>query len=218
VLRVEPGQRYEISDNRSVYLAEVETARKEHVLFRTIEKLPAQSKTVEIILCAALVKFDHFEWMIEKATELGVAEIIPIEAVRSDKGLEKAAQKRLERWRRIALDASQQARRAFLPIVSEPVAFDEILNRQFSYRYSLDEGGGKPLAGVLPVARHATDRVAVLVGPEGGWTDEERAAFLHAGWTQITLGPLILRAETAALAALAVIQAGWLVVPDTLEH
>jgi 16S rRNA (uracil1498-N3)-methyltransferase len=58
----------------------------------------------------------------------------------------------------------------------------------------------------------------VLVGPEGGWTDEERAAFLHAGWAQITLGPLILRAETAALAALAVIQAEWLVVPDTLEH
>jgi 16S rRNA (uracil1498-N3)-methyltransferase len=156
--------------------------------------------------------------MIEKATELGVAEIIPIEAVRSDKGLEKAAQKRLERWRRIALEASQQARRAFLPLVSEPIAFDDILNRQFSYRYSLDEGGGKPLAGALPVARHATDRVAVLVGPEGGWTDEERAAFLNAGWTQITLGPLILRAETAALAALAVIQAGWQVVPDTLEH
>ena len=82
---------------------------------------------MEIILCAALVKFDHFEWMIEKATELGVAEIVPVEAVRSDKGLEKAAQKRLERWRRIALEASQQARRAFLPVVSEPVAFDEIL-------------------------------------------------------------------------------------------
>src|SRR5882724_3165679 len=76
VLRVEPGQRYELSDNRSVYLAEVETARKEHVVFRTVEKLESPAPSVEVILCAALIKFDHFEWMIEKATELGVAEIV----------------------------------------------------------------------------------------------------------------------------------------------
>jgi 16S rRNA (uracil1498-N3)-methyltransferase len=218
VLRVEPGQRYEISDNRNVYLAEVETARKEHVVFRTLEKLEPQKRTVEVILCATLIKFDSFEWMIEKATELGVTEIIPMEAVRSERGLEKAAHKRLERWRRIALEASQQSRRAFLPLIAEPVAFDQMVRGTFSHRYALDECGGKPLAGAFPAPRNGTDRVAVLIGPEGGWTDEERAAFLHAGWSQVTLGPLILRAETAALAALAVIQAEWLAVPDTLEH
>src|SRR5579871_3591001 len=78
VLRVEAGQRYEISDNRSVYLAEVESARKEHVIFRMLEKLPVAGPAVRLILCAALVKFDHFEWMIEKATELGVAAIVPL--------------------------------------------------------------------------------------------------------------------------------------------
>ncbi len=210
VLRVEPGQRYEISDNRTVYLAEIETARKEHVVFRTVEKLPPPPAQVEIVLYAALVKFDAFEWMIEKATELGVSEILPIEATRSEKGLEMAAHKRLERWRRIALEASQQSRRAFLPTVAEPVAFEQILNQQFTCRYALDECGGQPLAGVLPSTRAASDRVAVLIGPEGGWTEDERAAFVKAGWTQVTLGPLILRAETAALAALAVIQGGWL--------
>jgi 16S rRNA (uracil1498-N3)-methyltransferase len=218
VLRVEPGQRYEISDNRNVYLAEVEAARKEHVLFRTVEKLAPQPRTVEVILCAAMVKFDHFEWMIEKATELGVAEIVPVEAVRTERGLEKAAHKRLERWRRIALEASQQARRAFLPVVAEPASLKEILAREFSHRLVLDECGGKPLAGALPLDRRQVDYVAVLVGPEGGWTEEERAEFVESGWVQITLGPLILRAETAALAALAVIQAEWLTVPDTLEH
>src|ERR1700689_677577 len=98
VLRVEAGQHYEISDNRNVYLAEIETARKEHVVFRTVEKLAAPAPAPDMVLCAALIKFDHFEWMIEKATELGVTEIVPVEAVRSDKGLEKAAHKRLERW------------------------------------------------------------------------------------------------------------------------
>src|ERR1700722_2314699 len=79
VLRVEPGQRYEISDNRDVYLAEIETAHKGRVVFRTLEKLEAPAAGVRSILCAALVKFDRFEWMIEKATELGVAEIVPLE-------------------------------------------------------------------------------------------------------------------------------------------
>jgi len=89
VLRVEAGQRYEISDNRNLYLAEIETARKEHVSFRTIEKLALPAPTVRLILCAALIKFDHFEWMIEKATELGVSEIVPVETVRSERGLER---------------------------------------------------------------------------------------------------------------------------------
>src|SRR5215471_18178546 len=115
VLRVAPGQRYEISDNRDVYLAEIESARKERVLFRTLEKLAAPEPALRVTLCAALIKFDRFEWTIEKATELGVARIVPVIAVRTEKGLDRAAHKRIERWRRIALEASQQARRARLP-------------------------------------------------------------------------------------------------------
>src|ERR1700722_5849092 len=133
VLRVEAGQRYEISDNRNVYLAEIETARKEHVMFRTLEKLEAPAPAPTLILCAALIKFDHFEWMIEKATELGVSEIVPVETVRSERGLERAAHKRVERWRRIALEASQQARRAFLPEVSEPEPLRAALVREATY-------------------------------------------------------------------------------------
>src|SRR3984957_9086730 len=87
VLRVEAGQRFEISDNRNVYLAEIETARKEHVIFRTLEKMPTPAPTSKIILLAALFKFDRFEWMIEKATELGVSEIVPVESTRSERGL-----------------------------------------------------------------------------------------------------------------------------------
>jgi 16S rRNA (uracil1498-N3)-methyltransferase len=210
VLRVEAGQRYEISDNRDVYLAEIEAAHKERVVFRALEKLEAPASGVRLILCAALVKFDHFEWMIEKATELGVAEIVPFEAARSERGLERAAQKRVERWRRIALEASQQSRRAHLPEVREPVRFDEMVAQPAAYRYVLDEEpGGVAIAAAIPAERHAEDSVALLIGAEGGWTEEERAAFVEAGWMRISLGPLILRAETAALAGLAVLGAEW---------
>jgi len=211
VLRVEAGQRYEISDNHNVYLAEVDTARKEHVTFRILEKLAAPAPTVRLVLCAALIKFDHFEWMIEKATELGVSEIVPVETVRSERGLERAAHKRVERWRRIALEASQQSRRAFLPEVSEPEPLRDALAREARYRFALDESPAvRPLNSALPPSRDPQDIVAMLIGPEGGWTEDERAQFTAAAWSPVSLGPLILRAETAALAALAIVNSAWL--------
>lgn len=211
VLRVEVGQRYEISDNHNVYLAEIETAHKGEVEFRTLEKLPAEPASVRITLCAALIKFDHFEWMIEKATELGVSEIVPVIATRTERGLDRAAEKRVERWRRIALEASQQSRRAHLPKVSDAVPFSSVLHQQ-GHRFVLDEEpGGPSLLAALPRARTGEDAVALLVGPEGGWTDAERSAFIAAQWTRVTMGPLILRAETAAMAALSVVTNAWLV-------
>ena len=213
VLRVEAGQRYEISDNAEVYLAEIETARKERVVFRTLGKLEPPAPTPRVILCAALIKFDYFEWMIEKATELGVGEIVPVETLRSERGLARAAHKRLERWRRIGLEASQQSRRAHLPEIREPMRFQEALSHHANYEYALDEdgSGSPPLISSLPRNGAAADSIAVFVGPEGGWTEEERSAFAPAGWTRVTLGPLILRAETAAIAALAVVSQAWLV-------
>jgi 16S rRNA (uracil1498-N3)-methyltransferase len=212
VLRVEVGQRYEISDNTNVYLAEIEAARKESVIFRTLEKLPAAPLSARIELYAALIKFDRFEWIVEKATELGVTEIVPVEAARSDRGLEKAAAKRVERWRRIALEASQQSRRAVLPEIAEPVPLTEVLARAGTVRYALDENPAVlPLMNALPTVRAAQDTVAILTGPEGGWTEEERACFSAAGWIPVSMGPLILRAETAVIAALAVISQAWLV-------
>ena len=210
VLRVEVGQRYEISDNRTVYLAEIETARKEHVIFKTLEKLPVIEPPVRIVLCAAIVKFDHFEWMIEKATDLGVATIIPLVSVRTERGLDKAAHKRLERWKRIGLEASQQSRRAHLPEIAQPASWEDVLATAGTYRYALDETGTEPLPGMFPVERRADDSVALLIGPEGGWAAEERTEFGASGWVPVSLGPSILRAETAALAAIAIVSAAWL--------
>lgn len=200
VLRVEAGQRYEISDNRNVYLAEIETARKEHVVFRTVEKLATPESGPETILCAALFKFDRFEWMIEKATELGVSRIVPVETIRSDRGLERAALKRIERWRRIALESSQQSRRAFLPRIDEPVPLARALEIEANQRVVFDEAS-QEAPGIPP----DFSSIALLIGPEGGWTEEERAQF--GEWARASLGPRILRAETAAIAALAIVGA-----------
>jgi 16S rRNA (uracil1498-N3)-methyltransferase len=209
VLRVEPGQQYEISDNQSVYLAEVESARKDLVSFVVHAPVDVPEPRVRITLLAALIRFERFEWIIEKATELGVEQIVPIETDRTEKGLEKAAGKRMARWTRIAREASEQSRRALLPEIHEPLAFDEALAIESDRRYLLDEGDAPPILSLLPQSRNSGDRIAVMLGPEGGWTDRERARITSTGWCAVSLGPEILRAETAAIAALAIINAAW---------
>lgn len=210
VLRAQPGQIYELSDNHHVYLAQIETARKSVVSFRIIEELEPAPASVQITLVAALIKFDRFEWLIEKATELGAWAIQPFEATRSERGLAQAAIKRLARWERIALEASQQSRRAVLPRIANPVRFVEALETDASVRLLLDEGeNAAPILGVLPKERTPADHVACLLGPEGGWTDEERDRAIEAGWISCGLGRSVLRAETAGIAALAIVQAAW---------
>ncbi len=140
-----------------------------------------------------------------------MTQIVPIEATRSERGLEKAAGKRVERWRRIALEASQQSRRTHLPEIAEPISLKDAIARTGSFRYALDEDpGAVPLMNALPAQRTVQDTVSILTGPEGGWTEEERVSFAAAGWTPVSMGPLILRAETAVIAALAVVSQAWL--------
>jgi 16S rRNA (uracil1498-N3)-methyltransferase len=211
VLRVEAGQLFEISDNHSVYLAEVESARKDLVSFVVQERLAAAEPAVHTTLLAALVRFERFEWIVEKATELGVEQIIPLETERTEKGLRLAAEKRSVRWNRIAREASEQSRRARLPQIHAAVALGDALEGDATYRYLLEEAqGAPPILSVLPAARRVSDSVALLLGPEGGWTDRERALIVaSAGWCAVSLGPEILRAETAAIAGLAIINAAW---------
>ena len=210
VLRLEPGQIFEISDNRKVYLAEVETARKSLVSFAIKDELAVPEPVVEITLLAALFKFDHFEWLIEKATELGVAAIQPMEATRSERGLAAASAKRRQRWVKIALESSQQSRRAHLPEIYPTVGFEIAIRSQSGVRLLLDEAPGvKPLIEQIPKERDANGPVAILLGPEGGWTDSERDTALASGWLPCGLGPTILRAETAGIAALSIVSGAW---------
>ncbi len=208
VLRAEVGQRFEISDNRSVWLAEISELAAKRVVFRVVEPVESRAMPVRVVLFACLIKFDRFEWMVEKATELGVAAIVPVAAERSGKGLFEAAGKRVERWRRIARECSQQSRRSGVPEICGPQRLAAAVAAVEGLRYRLEEEpGAAALAAALPRNPVAGEQAALLVGPEGGWTDAERGAL--AEWLPVSLGPQILRSETAALAALAVMTNTW---------
>jgi 16S rRNA (uracil1498-N3)-methyltransferase len=209
VLRVEAGQKFEITDNERAWLASVETAHKNLVRFNIIEEIAADPEMPRIALYLALIKFERFEWAVEKATELGVSRIIPVEANRSEHGLFAGAQKRAERWKRIARESSEQSRRMRAPEVSAPVRLPEALADSSTHRVWLDEQpGATPLARAFSL--RPKDSAALLVGPEGGWIDAERQQFIASGWAAASLGPFILRAETAVCAALAVVAQMWM--------
>jgi 16S rRNA (uracil1498-N3)-methyltransferase len=206
VLRVEAGHIYEISDNENVYLAEITVARKSRVVFRVVEKLPRPEALTPVTLLVALIKFERLETVFEKATELGATGIRLVRAERSEKGLELAAPKRMQRWRRVVMEASQQSRRATLPEITGPVPLSKALTFDATHRLLLDEERtGASILNLVPEKAPT----AVLVGPEGGWPAHEREAALAAGWTPVSLGPLVLRTETAAIAALAALNAAF---------
>jgi 16S rRNA (uracil1498-N3)-methyltransferase len=208
VLRAEPGQKYEISDNRTAYLAEIVHAGPAEVRFHLLDPIDLAPLALRVTLVISLIKFDRFEWLVEKATELGVSEIRPVSASRSESGLLEASRKRVERWRKIARESSQQSRRVTMPEIMDPERLDRIAITS-SLRLFLDEEpGALSLAQSLRALPTQPDSVGILVGPEGGWTPAERQ---HLGglWTRVSLGGQILRAETAAMAALAVVMNFW---------
>jgi 16S rRNA (uracil1498-N3)-methyltransferase len=207
VLRAQEGQLYELSDGQSAWLARIEKAGRDRVEFLLLERIAAEQPRLHVTLLLAVVKFDAFEWALEKATELGVSAIVPLAAARSEKGLLAASAKRSERWRKILLEAAQQSRRLSVP------SLDEL--RKPEQSFASHAAGARLMLSELPEAaplraalagQHSSSAVlaAVLaIGPEGGWTEEEFAAADAAGFQQVSLGKLILRTETAVIAALA---------------
>jgi 16S rRNA (uracil1498-N3)-methyltransferase len=207
VLRAETGQLYELSDGSSAWLARIESVSRRRLEFALLEQLPAPQPRADIILLLAIVKFDAYEWAIEKATELGVSRIIPLAADRSERGLLAAARKRSERWQRILLEASQQSRRLRIPQLDELAKPSQAFARQTAgFRLLLSERSDSPtIRKSLGGSNHRARSMgaALAIGPEGGWTDDELVAARAAGFQEASLGQLILRTETAVIAALA---------------
>jgi 16S rRNA (uracil1498-N3)-methyltransferase len=221
VLRAQPGQVYDIVANGFLHRAEIIAVSEGEVQFVLHEELEADA-ALPIHLLLAVFKFDHFEWAVEKATELGVARITPILARRTEKHLALAAPKRVERWRRIALESSKQSRRTDIPEIPEPALLTAALASESAplrillseTEQSLTLTEALQTRGSLTSQLHhdgfdvnhqpASFRMDLAIGPEGGWTPEEMSLFTQHSWTHVTLGPRILRAETAAIAAIAI--------------
>ncbi len=203
VLRAQTGQLYELSDGERVWLGRIENVGRDRVQFALVEELPAVHPGVEVTLLLAVVKFDAFEWALEKATELGVSTIVPLAAERSEKALLAAVKKRSERWQKILVEASQQSRRVRLPVLGDLVRPDSAFaSDRVGLRVVLSERAtASPLRKVLQ-GQQATKAI-LAIGPEGGWTEAEFAAAQSGGFLEASLGRLILRTETAVIAALA---------------
>jgi 16S rRNA (uracil1498-N3)-methyltransferase len=211
VLRAQPGTRADVVAGGHLFHAEVAAVSPEEVRFNLLAEMKADP-ALPITLAVSIFKFDHMEWAIEKATELGVEAIAPVIARRTDKHLAQAAGKRVVRWRRIAHEASQQSRRSDVPIIHEPVALEtRIRHSGDAVRIVLaeQERGVTLRERVEEILRASEDdqmpALELAFGPEGGWAPEEEALFDANGWRAASLGPRILRAETAAIAALAVV-------------
>jgi 16S rRNA (uracil1498-N3)-methyltransferase len=209
VARLRPGEIVEVSDSRQAFVAEVKRSRAGEVEFAIGKSIETPRPAARIAAGLAICKFARLELAIEKATELGVASIVPLAAARSDKGLVQGASKRHERWERIAEEAASQSRRLAPPIVEAPVPFQQVLiSHTTGLRLFLDVD--TPLMKDALAQRASPgkswEEAILLIGPEGGWTDEERIAAREAGYQAVGLGAGILRAETAAVAALAILK------------
>jgi len=184
-------------------LAEVEPARPESPL--------------DLTLAIALLKHEKFDLVIQKTTELGVGRIIPLQSERADVRLRdsREAAKRLTRWRRIALEAAKQSGRARVPEISTPVDFKSLLSADAvetetaankTLRVMFSERAGESLSAVANEVSAPAKSIVALIGPEGGWSDEEIELARDAGWRIVTLGGRTLRAETAAIVVVALLQ------------
>ena len=171
------------------------------------EELPAETAPpVRIVLAQGLLKGEKMKWVIQKATELGVAEIVPLVTARSIPIYEEeAAELKVSRWRRIAEEASRQCNRASVPSVRRPVALGEFAKEASGLKIALWEEAATPLREGLSGGQRP-EEISVVIGPEGGLSEPEAVMLEQEGFSLLSLGPRVLRSETAALSALALLQ------------
>ena len=205
VLRLRPGARILLLDN-SGWESEVELTAFDRTTIqgRVLARRVAQAATgPAVTLYACLLKGEKFEWVLQKATELGVAAVVPVISERTVAGGTKP-----DRWERIVREAAEQSRRARLPLLQVPQSWAAAVVGAAGHDLALvpwEEAASGPLPTALIAQARQAARVALLIGPEGGLTAAEVEKAVAAGVQPVSLGPRILRAETAALAALALL-------------
>jgi 16S rRNA (uracil1498-N3)-methyltransferase len=211
-LRLHPGDTLTVTDDRSLrYRTEVLEVTAKHLIGRILDTVTAPAKTSpSLILAQALLKGEKMDWVIQKATELGVDRIVPIHATHSVVKLHTdRTEHQLARWQRIALEAAQQSERWSVPHIDEPAKISELLTCYGTTRTSrimLAERSTGFSLQTIALPTEPQNNVLLLIGPEGGWAKEELRLAEDQGYAAITLGPRILRAETAAIAVISILQ------------
>lgn len=215
VLRLKRGDEAFVFDGEGrEYRCLVSECRRDGVLLDISEEVLAArpESSLHLTLGVALLKSEKFDLVVQKTTELGVDKIVPVMTRFADVRLKEGTEgvKRVMRWKRIALEAAKQSGRARVPEISQPIAFTSLIESASSKdeepRIIFSEREGR---GLLETVRQWPARplaITALVGPEGGWADEELAQANLSGWSTITLGGRTLRAETAAIAVAALLE------------
>jgi 16S rRNA (uracil1498-N3)-methyltransferase len=201
VLRARVGQEFEVATGSVVRRGRIAAVANDRVEFELGEEIPAVA-SVRVTLFLAIFKFDRMEWAIEKCTELGVSRIVPVIVRRTDAHLASASAKRVERWRKLALQSAEQSRREAPPEIDNPIKLLQVANHAGALKIVLAESEQQTMLRDV-VASHSGDEIILAVGPEGGWSDDELQLFQKTGWISASLGSTILRAETAAIVATA---------------
>lgn len=209
VLRAQTGQEFDIIAGGQVRRGVIESIEPDAVRFSLHEAIEAAA-SLPLIFALGIIRFERMEWAIEKLTELGVTRIVPLVTQRSEKHLALAAPKRVERWRRIARESAQQSRRSDIPEIVDPLPLRQLsIAGPGDLRLLLSEREhARSLRQYIETMRpSASSKIDVAIGPEGGWTEAEVQWLAEQGWQSVSLGPRILRGETAAIAAASVLNA-----------
>ena len=207
VLRSRPGEEIVLLDGEGLLCrCRIDLLGKRTGSARVLERWRESEQSLPVRLLQALPKGDKFDLVLQKGTELGITSFVPVLAGRSIATLgEDRGERRLLRWRRIVGEAARQCRRPILPTVTAPIPLAEACSGcEETLRLMLWEGETRPLAEVLPAI--APTSVAILVGPEGGFSTDEVRLVEAAGFFPVRIGPRILRTETAGFAVAAILQ------------
>jgi 16S rRNA (uracil1498-N3)-methyltransferase len=198
VARAAVGEEIEIFDGHgNVFTANISAVERRETQARVTGSRQVAADAHELILGQSLIRHAAFEFALEKAVEAGVNRIIPVIAARSNA---KDAGRR-ERWQRIIVEAAKQSKRYHLPVLEEPVSFAKVLDVEAPTKIVFSERNGSTLKGAIKQSP-----VLYLIGPEGGWTDEELSSAQQQGFVLVGLGSTILKAETAAVVSTALIR------------
>jgi 16S rRNA (uracil1498-N3)-methyltransferase len=204
VLRVKVGQSFDVVADGVPRWGEVVAASHDQVEFRLGAVVESEALP-QITVYLSIFKFDRMEWALEKLTELGVTRVVPTIAQRTEQHLAKAAPKRAERWRKLAREASQQSRRVAPPEITDPLTLKAALAQEHGHRIVLSETEERN--SLKSLIASGKPPLALALGPEGGWSENELRLFNDHAWQAASLGRTILRAETAAIAAVAIAMA-----------